>query len=137
MNGVKWKGRTIPKLPILQPEKVTTLPLEIRLTEEYAYELAGETTIDGRAAYRIDFRPREAVGDKPIYRGTAWIDKRDIRAAPARVDPAQHEGRTLSNVQTEYYRAVPGTDGVVLPLEIRGQQVFSTAGRTTAIEDTS
>jgi hypothetical protein len=24
LNGVKWKGRTIPRLPILQPEKVTT-----------------------------------------------------------------------------------------------------------------
>src|SRR5262249_15530956 len=32
LNGVRWKGRTIPRLPILQPEKVTTTPLEIRLT---------------------------------------------------------------------------------------------------------
>ena len=26
LNGVRWKQRTLPKLPILQPEKVTTLP---------------------------------------------------------------------------------------------------------------
>ena len=134
LNGVKWKGRTIPKLPILQPEKVTTLPLEIRLTEEYSYELAGETTIDGRPAYRIDFRPREAVGDKPIYRGTAWIDKETFALLRRESIQLNMKGDTLSNVQTEFYRAVPGTDGVVLPLEIRGQQVFSTAGRTTAIE---
>jgi hypothetical protein len=134
LNGVRWKGRTIPKLPILQPEKVTTLPLEIRLSEEYAYELAGETTIDGRSAYRIDFRPRAEIGDKPAYRGTAWIDKQTFALLRRESIQLNLKGDTLSNVQTEYYRAVPGTDGVVLPLEIRGQQVFSTAGRTTAIE---
>jgi hypothetical protein len=134
LNGVKWKGRTIPKLPILQPEKVTTLPLEIRLTEDYAYELAAETTIDGRAAYRIDFRPRAEIGDKPTYRGTAWIDKETFALLRRESIQLNLKGDTLSNVQTEYYRAVPGTNGVVLPLEIRGQQVFSTAGRTTAIE---
>ncbi|HEY3202994.1 MAG TPA: hypothetical protein VGL03_04970 [Thermoanaerobaculia bacterium] len=134
LNGVKWKGRTIPKLPILQPEKVTTLPLDIRLTEEYAYELAGETTIDGRPAYRVDFRPRATVGAKPIYRGTAWIDKETFALLRRESIQLNLKGDTLSNVQTEYYRAVPESPDVVLPLEIRGQQVFSTAGRTTAIE---
>jgi hypothetical protein len=134
LNGVKWKGRTIPKLPILQPEKVTTTPLEIRLTEDYAYELAGETTIDGRPAYRVDFAPRQAAGDKPIYRGTAWIDRETFALLRRESIQLNLKGDTLSNVQTEFYRAVPGTDGVVLPLEIKGQQVFSTAGRTTAIE---
>src|SRR5262245_44832086 len=44
------------------------------------------------------------------------------------------KGETLSNVQSEIYSAVPGTPDVVLPLRISGEQVFSTAGRTTAIE---
>lgn len=134
LNGVRWKGRTIPRLPILQPEKVTTLPLDIRLSEEYAYSLAGETTVDGRPAYRVDFVPRETVGDKPIYRGTAWIDRETFALLRRESIQLNLKGDTLSNVQTEYYRAVPGAPGVVLPLEIRGQQVFSTAGRTTAIE---
>jgi len=134
LNGVKWKGRTIPKLPILQPDKVTTLPLDIRLTEEYDYELSGETRVDERPAYRVDFRPRETVGDKPIYRGTAWIDRETFALLRRESIQLNLKGDTLSNVQTEYYREVPGTAGAVLPLEIRGQQVFSTAGRTTAIE---
>jgi hypothetical protein len=134
LNGVKWKGRTIPKLPILQPEKVTTLPLDIRLSEEYDYALSGETRIDGRPAYRIDFRPRATVGDKPIYRGTAWIDRDTFALLRRESIQLNLKGDTLSNVQTEYYRAVPSKPDVVLPLEIRGQQVFSTAGRVTAIE---
>ncbi len=134
LNGVKWKGRTIPKLPILQPDKVTTLPLDIRLTEEYEYELAGETRVEERPAYRVDFRPRATVGDKPIYRGTAWIDRETFALLRRESIQLNLKGDTLSNVQTEYYREVPGVPGLVLPLEIRGQQVFSTAGRTTAIE---
>ena len=134
LNGVKWKGLTIPKLPILQPEKVTTLPLDIRLSEEYDYTLAGETRLDGRPVYRVDFRPRATVEDKPIYRGTAWIDSESFALLRRESIQLNLKGDTLSNVQTEFYRAVPSRPDVVLPLEIRGEQVFSTAGRVTAIE---
>jgi hypothetical protein len=134
LNGVKWKGRTLPKLPILQPEKVTTLPLDIRLSEDYDYALHGEDTIAGRRAYHIHFVPKSTTGEKPIYRGSVWIDKETF--ALLRRDSVQLnlKGETLSNVQSEFYRPVPGSPGVFLPLEIKGQQVFSTAGRTTAIE---
>ena len=134
LNGVKWKGKTLPKIPILQPEKVTTLPLDIRLTEDYRYELAGATEIGGRRAYEITFTPKENLGNKPVYRGKVWIDAQTF--ALLRRDSVQLnlKGETLSNVQTEIYRPVPGHPDVALPLEIRGQQVFSTAGRTTAIE---
>jgi hypothetical protein len=134
LNGVRWKGRTIPRLPILQPEKVTTLPLDIRLSEEYVYELSGETTIDERPAYRIDYRPKSAAVDKPLYRGTAWIDRETFALLRRESIQLNLKGDTLSNIQTEYYRAVPSRPEIVLPLEIRGQQVFSTAGRVTAIE---
>jgi len=134
LNGVKWKGKTLPKIPILQPEKVTTLPLDIRLTEDYRYELAGTTEIGGRRAYEITFTPKENLGNKPVYRGKVWIDAKTF--ALLRRDSVQLnlKGETLSNVQTEIYRPVPGRPDVALPLEIRGEQVFSTAGRTTAIE---
>ena len=134
LNGVKWKGRTLPKLPILQPEKVTTLPLDIRLTEDYAYTLHGDATVSGRRAYHIVYVPKSTTGDRPVYRGAVWIDKETF--ALLRRDSVQMnlKGETLSNVQTEIYRAVPGQPDAWLPLEIRGQQVFSTAGRTTAIE---
>ena len=133
LNGVRWKGRTMPKLPILEPDKVTTLPLEIRLTEEYAYELAGETEVNGRPAYSVDFRPKGEVLDKPIYRGRAWIDRETFALLRRESIQLNLKGETLSNVQTEDYQAVPGETGVVLPLKIRANQVFSTAGRTTMV----
>ncbi len=134
LNGVKWKGRTLPKIPILQPEKVTTLPLDIRLTEDYRYALEGQSEIRGRRAYEVSYAPKSTVGDRPIYHGKVWIDAETF--ALLRRDSVQMnlKGETLSNVQTEMYLPLPGRPDVVLPLEIRGQQVFSTAGRTTAIE---
>ncbi len=134
LNGVKWKGKTLPKIPILQPEKVTTLPLDIRLTEDYRYVLDGTSDLEGRRSYEITYTPKAAFGDKPAYRGKVWIDAQTF--ALLRRDSVQLnlKGETLSNVQTEIYRAVPGYPDVALPLEIRGEQVFSTAGRTTAIE---
>ena len=134
LNGVKWKGKTLPKIPILQPEKVTTLPLDIRLTEDYRYVLDGTSDLGGRRAYEITYTPKEALGDKPAYRGKVWIDAQTF--ALLRRDSVQLnlKGETLSNVQTEIYHPVPGHPDVALPLEIKGQQVFSTAGRTTAIE---
>jgi hypothetical protein len=134
LNGVKWKGKTLPKIPILQPEKVTTLPLDIRLTEDYLYVLEGTADLEGRRAYEITYTPKAALGDKPAYRGKVWIDAQTF--ALLRRDSVQLnlKGETLSNVQTEIYRPVPGHPDVALPLEIRGEQVFSTAGRTTAIE---
>jgi len=134
LNGVRWKGKTLPKIPILQPEKVTTLPLDIRLTEDYRYALEGQSDVGGRRAYQISFAPKDTIADRPAYRGTVWIDTQTF--ALLRRDSVQLnlKGETLSNVQTELYRPVPGHPEATLPLEIRGQQVFSTAGRTTAIE---
>ncbi|MEP6769655.1 MAG: hypothetical protein ABJC61_13360 [Acidobacteriota bacterium] len=134
LNGVKWKGKTLPKLPILQPEKVTTLPLDLRLSEDYAYELKGEGTAEGRRAYHVAYTPKSSLAGKAVYRGSVWIDKETF--ALLRRDSIQMnlKGETLSNVQTEYYRPVPGHPDLLLPLEITGTQVFSTAGRTTAIE---
>ena len=134
LNGVKWKSKTLPKLPILQPEKVTTLPLDIRLSEDYDYHLKGETAVAGRRAYEITFTPRSTVGEKPIYRGTVWIDKETFGLLRRDSVQLNLKGETLSNVQTELYRALPDHPEVSLPLEIKGEQVFSTAGRTTAIE---
>ncbi|MGH9441767.1 MAG: hypothetical protein ACRD16_05790 [Thermoanaerobaculia bacterium] len=134
VNGIRWKGKTLPKIPILQPEKVTTLPLEIELSEDYAYSLAGTTAVDGRTAYEVDFAPKSGVGEKPLYKGRVWIDVQTFALLRRRSVQQNLKGETLSNVETEYYRPVPGTSGAVLPLEIKGEEVFSTAGRTTAVE---
>jgi hypothetical protein len=84
--------------------------------------------------YVVHFTPKQTVGDRPIYRGTAWIDRETFALLRRESIQLNLKGETLSNIQNEYYRPVPSRPDLFLPLEIRGQQVFSTAGRTTAIE---
>src|SRR6185436_2650915 len=57
LNGVRWRGKTIPELPLVQPEKAAAMPLEILFTKEYRYTLRGNETIDGRDAWIVDFAP--------------------------------------------------------------------------------
>jgi hypothetical protein len=134
VNGLKWKEKTLPKIPILQPEKVTTLPLEIDLSDAYSYALAGKTQLEGREVYEIDFAPKSSVGDKPLYKGRAWIDAKTFALVKRRSVQQNLRGETLSNVETEFYRPVASDPAAVLPVEIKGEEVFSTAGRTTDIE---
>ncbi|HEV3076348.1 MAG TPA: hypothetical protein VHB47_18135, partial [Thermoanaerobaculia bacterium] len=35
LNGVRWRGKTLPEIPLIQPEKAAALPLEILFTREY------------------------------------------------------------------------------------------------------
>lgn len=40
INGVKWRGKSIPEIPLVQPEKAAAMPLEILFTKEYRYRCA-------------------------------------------------------------------------------------------------
>src|SRR5580765_1379286 len=90
--------------------------------------------MSGRPAYHVAFAPKQVVADKPTYRGSVWIDKETFALLKRDSVQLNLKGETLSAVQTEYYKPVPGKPELFLPLEIKGEEVFSTAGRTTAIE---
>ena len=61
INGIKWKKKTIPEIPMIQPEKATSVPIEISFTKEYAYTLRGTGSVEDRDCWVIDFKPLEAV----------------------------------------------------------------------------
>ncbi len=54
-NGVKWKGKKIPELPLLQPEKVSELPLTLTFNDAYTYVLRGEEPVNGVRCWALDF----------------------------------------------------------------------------------
>ena len=83
-NGVRWKGKKIPELPLLQPEKVSDMPLALTFDDAYAYTLAGEDTVNGIPCWALDFTPRVAASDKPLYAGTVWVAKADFAAIRTR-----------------------------------------------------
>jgi hypothetical protein len=134
INGVKWKGKRVPKIPLLQPEKVRIMPLDIDLTEKYRYSLAGETTLEGKRVYIVDFKPRKEFKTTSLYRGRTWIDAGTFAVCREHLIQLNLKGEVISNVETRYFKPVPGAPGVRLPKSVIGHEVFSTAGRITNVE---
>ena len=62
----------VPKLPLIEPERVSAPPLTITLNEAYAYALDGRQPLNGRGAYIVSFAPRES--QQTLFSGRAWID---------------------------------------------------------------
>ncbi|MGD2085731.1 MAG: hypothetical protein PVH61_06050 [Candidatus Aminicenantes bacterium] len=134
VNGVKWKSKRVPKIPLLQPEKVKIMPLDISLTEEYDYSLAGETTTAGQRIYIVDFQPRKELKSTSLYQGRIRVDARTFAVLREHLIQLNLKGEVLSNVETRYFKPISGSAPIWLPTSVTGHQVFSTAGRITNIE---
>ena len=150
LNGVKWKYGKIPELPLIQPEKVTQLPLDIHLTNEYRYELVRESDLLGYHTYEVRFEPPpNAAAELPLYRGTVWIDSRTWARIRLSMVQLNLKGEILSNEERvdfqPFARAsyaplssadVAKTDAreiLWLPQTVSAQQVVSAAGRGTVV----
>ncbi|HET8775189.1 MAG TPA: hypothetical protein VFP80_15420 [Thermoanaerobaculia bacterium] len=151
INGVKWKYGGIPELPLIQPEKVTQLPLDIHLSNEYRYELVRATDLDGYRAYEVRFEPPpNAPEDLPLYRGTVWIDARTWARVRLSMVQLHLTGEVLSNEERvdfiPFSRATKQPLGVAdaaatdareliwLPVKVDAQQVISAAGRANVVQ---
>jgi len=151
INGVKWKYGRIPELPLIQPEKVTQLPLDIHLTNEYRYELVRQTDLLGYRVHEVRFSPpRNAPESLPLYRGTVWIDARTWARVRIAMVQLNLTGEVLSNEERVEFlpfsrstkapltpSEVAGTDArelIWLPSEVGAQQVVSAAGRANVVQ---
>ena len=150
LNGVKWKYGKIPELPLIQPEKVAQLPLDIHLTNEYRYQLVRETTVDGYRTYEVRFDPPpHSPASLPLYRGTVWIDQRTWARIRLSMVQLNLTGEILSNEENVTFQpfarephtaltsaAVATTDAreiLWLPVDVSAQQVISAAGRASVV----
>ena len=84
VNGSHW-GPDRPPFPLLQAEKVLSLPLQLRFGTDYRYRLDGVERVDGFDCYAVKFDPLD--GTRSLYRGTVWIDRRTF--ARVRVQAVQ------------------------------------------------
>ncbi len=150
INGVKWKYGRIPELPLIQPEKVTQLPLDIHLTNEYRYQLVRETDVDGYHTYEVRFEPpQNAPANLPLYRGTVWIDARTWARIRLTMVQLNLTGEVLSNeervdfqpfgrenhqpIGTADVAKLDGRSILWLQRDVTAQQVISAAGRANVV----
>ncbi|HEX8255554.1 MAG TPA: hypothetical protein VF846_20610 [Thermoanaerobaculia bacterium] len=151
INGVKWKYGRIPELPLLQPEKVTQLPLDIHLSNEYRYELVRTTEVLGYRVYEVRFSPPpNAPAELPLYRGTVFIDSKTWARVRINMVQLNLAGEILSNEERVDFlpfardtktplsaAAVATADPrtlIWLPHTVTAQQVISAAGRASVVQ---
>jgi len=142
-NGVRWTGKKIPEIPLVQPEKAAAMPLEILFTKEYRYSLRGNETVNGRDCWVVDFEPAVAVeSGRTLFRGTVWVDRQTYARVQTRAIQLGLQGEVLSNEETISYRPVDASgaavdwsgDAFVLPLRTTGQQILSVLNTATVVE---
>ena len=129
VNGIEFKGSAVPRLPLLEPERVAAPPLAIDLTSVYRYRLAGEEAVNGVRCYVVAFEP----GDSGVtrFRGRAWIAMDTF--AMVRVAAAQTalRGPIVSSEQVDDFRSDP--EGIWLLARSDVRQIYEGAAHRTPI----
>jgi len=133
LNGATWTANR-PSFPLVQPEKVLSLPLELRLGRDYSYRLDGVDTVMGRPAYVVRFEAVEAREAR--YRGTVWIDRELYVRVKVQAVESNLTGMVVSNDETQIYAQVGDVQGRPIWLldRLTSKQMFLIAGRTVLVE---
>lgn len=132
VNGTRW-GADRPPFPLLQAEKVLSLPLELRFSAGYRYRLDGEGRVNGYDCYVVRFEP--ARTDVPLYRGTVWIDRRSFARVRVQAVQAGLPAPVVSNEEIQDYAPVMvGDMPVFLLTTLTARQIMLIAGRNLLVE---
>jgi hypothetical protein len=129
VNGIEFRGGGIPRLPIIEPERVASPPLAITLSNVYRYELAGRETTAGTPCYVVAFTPVDT--DRPLFRGRAWIAVDSF--AMVRVAAAQTglRGPIVSSEQADEFRRDEAGRWLLARSDVR--QIYEGAAHRTPI----
>ena len=133
VNGSKWESDR-PPFPLLQPEKVLSIPLQLRFDDGYTYRLEGTERVDGFDCYIVRFEPIRR--DSALYRGTIWIDERTFARIRVKAVQSGLSAPVVSNEETHRY--VPamtiGNQPIFLFGGLTAQQIVLVAGRNLLVE---
>ena len=133
INGARWRGPRPPNLPFIIPERITEVPLDLRLDEHYVYELEGREKVDGREAYVIRFAPLPT--DRSLWHGRVWIDAALFCKLRLEGTQINLELPVISNTIRQTFAPVAATVGEWwLMTGVRGQMVFTALGRNIVLE---
>ena len=133
VNGSKW-GSDRPPFPLLQPEKVLSLPLQLRFDNHYRYRLAGTERIGEYDCYVVRFDP---VGEgQSLYRGTLWIERRTFARIRVQAVQTGLSAPVVSNEEIQTYAPVTaiGNRPVFLFSSLDAKQIMLIAGRNLLVE---
>jgi hypothetical protein len=135
VNGNRVHWEKFPEIPLIQPEKVFTLPLDLTLDRTYRYRRVGREEVDGRDAYVVEFTPADPAPGKSLYQGRVWIDAEGFWRVRVSLLQTGLEAPVLSNEEVDHYAAQQGPGGAAFRLigRTNGQQNWSIGGRTVVV----
>jgi hypothetical protein len=134
VNGVKLKrGQEFP-LPQVEPDKVVTRPLELRVDEKYLYDLLGTDTVRDRVCYVLSIKPGQAT--ETLYSGKVWIDGVTFTQVRLRLEQRDGRNNVASHVETQEFEAVKDPQGRAFTLvrSIFAEDSVNLAGRSILVE---
>ena len=130
VNGLEFRGGEIPRLPIIEPERVASPPLTITLSDLYRYALVGRDRIGGAACYVVSFEPTDDARGT-LFRGRAWIATDTF--AMLRTDSTQTglRGPIVSSEQVDEF--AQQREGIWLLARSEIRQIYEGAAHRTPI----
>jgi hypothetical protein len=133
VNGIAFSGKTIPRLPIIEPERVASPPLAIELTNRYQYRLAGRDTVAGTPCYVVAFEPDPNPRDnsRPLFRGQAWIAMDSFAMLKVAAAQTGLRGAIVASEQTDEFSQVQ--PGIWLLARSDVRQMYEGAAHRTPI----
>jgi len=133
LNGTKW-GPKRPAFPLIQAEKVLSLPLDLRLDADYRYQFVGVEDVDGRPCFALRFDPVDE--QRSLYRGTVWIDRETYVKVKAQTVQTQLASPVLSSEEIHFFTAAGkiGEQPIYLLTRLVGRQIMLIAGRNLLVE---
>jgi hypothetical protein len=129
INGIEFKGRGVPRLPIIEPERVASPPLTITLTGVYVYRLAGRDTIGATPCYVVAFEPKERSA--PLFRGRAWIAMDSFAMVKVAAAQTGLRGPIVVSEQVDEFQ--PARPDIWLLSRSDVRQMYEGAGHRTPI----
>jgi hypothetical protein len=136
VNGSKW-GADRPPFPLLQAEKVLSLPLQLRFDNDYRYRLDGTERVGAYESYVVRFEPAAGGGSgQPLYRGTVWIDRKTFARVKVSAVQSGLSAPVVSNEEVQTYTPVTsiGNRPVFLFAALTARQIMLIAGRNILVE---
>jgi len=133
VNGSRW-GADRPPFPLLQPEKVLSLPLQLRFDETYRYRLDGTAKVAGYDCYVVRFDPVRS--DPSLYRGTVWIDQKTFARIRVQAVQSGMPAPVVSNEEIQEYAPPVDVNGQPVHLlhTLNARQIMLIAGRNLLVE---
>ncbi len=129
VNGIAFRSQGIPRLPIIEPERVSAPPLAITLGDKYRYRLVGDEPIAGVRSYVVAFEPLS--GGEPLFRGRAWISAEDFGIVRVEASETALRGAVVSSEQVDEFTRTGEGAWVLARSDVR--QLYQGAAYRTPI----